>query len=265
MRQNSRVDITRARAKLAAISTIVRKTAREQLTQEARLVAISCAKSSQPYGTGLAAEKAGEDRVRADIHKVYVGPSRAYADIATANEKAAKAFWWALHNGKSDKAQGILRKDGTLLRNVPIDDFDEGALHRAKRNSNTGRVNLKTPLSIVRNVGRLNGYILERMYRVGFGKSAWAGIARQLGGIRGLKTAGDITANWITRQSGPGSVVWSGTDENPIVTMTSRVRYASQILPMAAMRAAVGIAHNRLAKSLLTALRAEMREARLAA
>jgi hypothetical protein len=263
---NARVDLTRARAKIRAIGPIVRKTSREMLTQEARLVAISCAKASQPFGTGETARTFGRNRVAADIYKVYTTPGKAYEDIARSNEKAAGAFWSALNRGDLAKAIGILRRDGSVLRNVPIDSFDDGVLHMAKRHSVTGRVSKgQKPLMVVRDPKRLEMYIRKRQDNVGFGKSAWADIARQLGSIRGLRSTGDITANWITRQRGPNSIVWSGTDENPIVTLTSRVRYASQILPDNMKRAAVGIARNRLQQSILTALRAEMRDARLAA
>jgi hypothetical protein len=260
---NSRVDITRARAKFQAIVPIARRTGRDVLTQEGRLVAISLAKSSQPFGTGEASLKKGRDRTAGDIHKVYATPGRAYADIA--NEKQAKAFWWAIKNGKAGKAWGILRKDGRTLRSAGIGSFENGSLHELNRDPNTGRVRLKTPLIVVTNPRQLSVYVRKKQSHVGFGKSAWSGIARQLGSIRGLRTTGDITANWITRQAGPGHIAWSGTDESPILTMTSTVRYASQILPDHMKRAAVSIARDRLAKSLLTAMRAEMRNARLAA
>lgn len=257
-----------ARAKILGIGPLCSKTAIDVLTQEARLVAISCAKSTQPFGTGEQARRFGKNRTASDIYKVYTTPSRAYKDIA--NEKAAKAFWWAIHNGKADKALGILRKDGNLLRSVPIGDFDGGVLHKQHRDPNTGRVRVKTPLSIVRDPSQLAVYVKRKQERVGFGKGAWAGIARKLGSIRGLKTSGDITANWVLRQSsaasgGPFSVVWSGNQNNPVVTMTSHVRYASQILPERDRRIAISIAQGRIRKSLLTAMRAEMRNARLAA
>jgi hypothetical protein len=258
--------VDRARAKIRAIGPVVRKTSLQLLTQEARLVAISCAKSSQPFGTGENSRKLGQFRVAADIYKVYATVGKAYADIALKNERAAKAFWAALQHGDFERAQGILRKDGTLLRSVPIQTFDGGALHMQSRNSRTGRVAAsQRPLMIVRDPRQLEAYIKKRQPNVGFGKSAWAGIARQLGSIRGLRTSGDITANWITRQKGAGNVVWSGNGENLIVTLTSRVTYASQILSVAAMRTAVQIARNRLHQSMIAAYRAELRNARLAA
>jgi hypothetical protein len=261
------IGLDRARAKIRRTGPVVRKTSRELLTQEARLVAISCAKSSQPFGTGDAARKAGRDRVSADIYKVYATPGKAYADIARRNERAAKAFWAALNHGDFERALGILRKDGTLLRSVPIGLFDDGALHRGARNSHTGRVAAsQRPLLIVRDPSRLAAYIeRKRQPNVGFGKSCWAGLARVLGSIRGLRTSGDITANWITRQAGPGIVRWSGTADSPIITITSKVSYASQILLPRDRNIAISIAQSRLRKSLLTAIRAELRNARLAA
>jgi hypothetical protein len=258
--------IDRARAKIRSIGPIVRKTSRQLLTQEARLIAISLAKSSQPFGTGADARRAGLFRTLSDIYQVYATPGHAYSDIGS--QKAAKAFWWAIKNGKADKAQGILRWGGNLLRNVPIGNFDDGALHKQNRDPHTGRVRVKTAKLIVTDPSRVATYVAERQSHVGFGKSGWVTVARLLvssGAIRGLKTSGDITANWITRQSGPGTVVWSGTDENLHVTLTSKVRYASQILPERDKRIAISIAQSRLRKSLLTAIRAEMRNARLAA
>jgi hypothetical protein len=257
------INLDRARAKIRRIGPVVRKTAREMLTREARLVAISCAKSSQPFGTGADARRAGRFRTLSDIYRVYATPGHAYSDIGS--QKAANAFWWAIKNGKADKALGILRWGGNLLRNVPIGSFDDGALHQQNRDPQTGRVRAKTPKLIVRDPSRIAPYVIERQDHVGFGKSGWSGIARQLGSIRGLKVSGDITANWITRQSGPGTVVWSGSVDHPVVTMTSKVRYASQILSERDKRIAISIAQSRLRRSLLTAVRAELRNARLAA
>lgn len=254
-----------ARAKILSIGTVMRRPIRSMLDQEARLVAISCAKSTQPFGAGEQARTFGRNRTAADIYKVYTTPGKAYADIASRNENAAKAFWSALNRGDFDKALGILRKDGSLLRNVPIGIFDDGIIHKLNRDPHTGRVKLKTPRLIVRDPRSLEAYIKTRQAHVGVGKSGWADIARKLGSIRGLRTSGDITANWITRNGGQGRIVYSGSDENPIITMTNTVNYSGQILPERDRRIAINIARNRLMKSLLTAARAEMRNARLAA
>lgn len=265
MRLTARVNgLLTSAAKIRSIGTIVQGPMREQLGQFGRLVAISCAKSTQPFGTGDAARKAGRDRVAADIYKVYTTPGKAYRDIA--NEKAAKAFWWALQNGHLDKAIGILRRDGNLLRNVPLERFDDGALHRSKRHSVTGRIAAKQrPLMIVRNPRQLEAYIKKRQANVGTGKSAWPDIARQLGGIRGLHTTGEISSTWMTHHTGKGTVQWLGTREAPLLRLTSLVSYGGRILPVRDRNIAVQIARGRLVQSLRAAVRAETRKLRLAA
>jgi hypothetical protein len=251
-------------AKIHSIGKIVQGPMREQLGQFGRLVAISCAKSTQPFGTGEKARTDARNRVAADIYKVYTTPGKAYRDIA--NEKAAKAFWWALQNGHLDKAIGILRRDGQLLRNVPLERFDGGSLHMQKRHSVTGRIAAKQqPLMIVRNPRQLEAYIKKRQANVGFAKSAWSDIARQLGSIRGLRESGDITANWITRNGGKGTIQWIGTNQAPVLRLTSTVSYGGRVLPVNVRNIAVQIARNRLAKSLQAAVRAETRKLRNAA
>jgi len=248
-------------AKIRAIGIVAQRPMNDTLGQLGRLVAISCAKSTQPFGTGEDARTAGRNRVAADIYKIYTTIGKAFEDISKTNPKAAGAFWSALQRGDFDKAQGILRKDGVLLRNVPLDRFDDGALHRAKRQSQTGRVTgLKTPLMVVRNPRQLAAYIKKRQDLVGFAKSAWANIARQLGSIRGLRAAGDITANWITRNGGLGSIAWLGTKAAPLLRLTSHVKYGDRVLPQHERGIAVNIARGRIAKMLQAAVSAEMRK-----
>jgi hypothetical protein len=248
-------------ARIRSIGVVVQRPMRETLTQWGRLAAISCAKSTQPYGSGEAARDAGRNRVKADIYKVYATPGKAYADIL--NKKQAAAFWWCLKNGKPERALGILRKDGKSLRSVPFERFDGGLEHMKQRNARTGRVGtLRTPLAIITNPKQLETYVKKRQANVGFGKSAWSDLARQLGSIRGLKDAGDIGAGWITRNGGKGNIEWMGSKEAPLLRLTSLVRYSGLILTEPARREAIRIARERLGKSLEMAVRAETRKLR---
>jgi hypothetical protein len=266
MQLRSRVrGLLNSAAKIRSIGTVVQRPMRDSLGQMGRLVAISAAKSTQPFGSGQQARDAGRNRVAADIYKVYTTVGKAFADIQRNNDSAARAFWAAVQHGDYARARGILQKDGTLLRGIPIELFDDGALHRRQRHSQTGRVTRKTPLMIVRNPRQLEAYIKKRQANVGFGKSAWTDIARQLGGTRGLKDAGDITANWILRNAGRGSIQWLGSKEAPILRLTSQVSYGGRILTPQARSAAVAIARRRWIESLRAAVRAETRKLRLAA
>jgi hypothetical protein len=253
-------------AKIRAIGTIVQRPMRDSLGQMGRLVAISCAKSTQPFGVGEKARDAGRNRVAADIYKVYTTIGKAFADIQKRNDRAARAFWAAVQHGDYARARGILMKDGASLRNVPIELFDGGALHKQFRHSVTGRIAEKrTPSMIVRNKRQLEAYIKKRQAMVGTGKSAWADMARQLGGIRGLKDSGDISANWILRGGGRGTVQWMGTRTAPLLRLTSTVSYGGNILKPAARSEAVEIARYRWRESLRVALRAETRKLRQSA
>ncbi|SRR6266540_83145 len=250
--------LDKATAKIRAIGPLVKTPMRDLLGREARLVAISCAKSTQPYGTGADARDLGQKRVSADIYKVYTTPGKAFADIA--DKRAARGFWKAINSGNISRAQAILDKNGRTLRGVPIQSFDGGAAHKSARNRRTGRVSQKRPGMIVRSTQALKSYIAGKQDLVGFAKSAWAGLARKLGGIRGLKESGDITANWIAGKDGPNTIDWGGDDKNPVITLTSKVRYADQVLPQAARQAAVAIARGRLVKNLEIAAKAELKK-----
>lgn len=250
--------LDKATNKIRAIGTVLQKPARELLEREARLVAISCAKSTQPYGTGGGALDLGQKAVSADIYKVYTTPGKAFADISDAD--AAKGFYKALRKGDIAKARQILSRTGNQLRSVLIGNFDGGATHKSARNSTTGRVSQKRPGMIVVDTSRLKAYIEQKKALVGFAKSAWVNIARKLGGTRGLKETGDIGATWISRQRAPGDVSYGGDDKSPTITLTSRVKYADRVLPEAARSAAVAIARGRLAKNLEIAAKAELKK-----
>jgi hypothetical protein len=267
-----RTDFKRARAKMTAMRTNVQRTLPECLESEARIAAVSLAKSTQPYGTGADALRAGEKAVERDISKVYVDVGKVWAAIDATGSNRAGQFWKLMKEGKYDVAQAILRDNRLPFHGIRMGPFDGGALHIESRNSRTGRVNIGEPRLLVTDIQKLTKYRNMKVGLVGFGKSAWAGIARQLapggGGTRGLRApklaggANDITANWITRKEGPGHITRSyGNPNRPIITLTSTVRYADHILTLPARREAVRIAYERLIKQVQIAARYEARQA----
>jgi hypothetical protein len=260
----ARSNVRKAITKLRNMNRQVRRSATEVLESEGRICAISLAKSSQPFGTGGDAKDMGERAVARDIAKVYVTVADVFAKLPMTGEGDASQFWKLVRAGKYDAAQDVISKTGSVFRGIPIGQFDDGDLHRRARTSR-GRVTQNQPSLIVTNQSRLVSYARSKISLVGFGKSAWASIARQLGGIRGLrgpKLPGgerDITANWITRKSGPGTVHRQYGTAHPRLTLTSRVRYADQILSSSAYRNAIRIARDRIVKQIAMAARYEMR------
>lgn len=267
------IGMDKASAKIRAIGTVLHRPLKDLLAQEGRLVAVSYVKSSQPYGTGGDAQKHGRDAVERDIKRVYLQPRQAYQDLLGYNtaegRNAAKAFWKAYKEGDFKTALDILQRNARTLKEVKfLSAFDGGAAHKAARDPRTGRVRSRA------NAGRvlllderaLDAYIAKRQDNVGYGKSGWADVARQLGGIRGIGAKGDISASWLTHQgSGRGRVQWTGNNDSLLLTITNTITYADQILPPTARREAVEIAHNRLIKNLQIAAKAELKKLRAAA
>jgi hypothetical protein len=262
-----KTNVTKALTKLGNIRRNVRRTLPEVLESEGRIAAISLAKSTQPFGTGADAQDMGERAVSRDISKVYATVGDVFAALPTTGAGDARQFWKLIGIGKYDVAQEILSKMGSRFRSVPIGKFDGGSLHRQARDSR-GRVSQKTPSLVVTDGPALIDYGKSKVNLVGFGKSAWANVARQLGGVRGLRAPklgggeSDITANWITRKDAPGRVDRQyGNPSNPRLILTSSVRYADNILSSTQRARAIAIARDRIVKQLQIAAKYEARGA----
>jgi hypothetical protein len=264
-----KINTTKLKAKLRSMSRNVHRTATEVLESEGRIAAISLAKSTQPFGTGADAQNMGERAVSRDIKKVYVTIGDVFASLPDSREGDAKQFWKLVQSGQYEAARQILSNTGSRFGKIPIGRFDGGSLHAQARNAKTGRVSQKDPSLVVTDASALIDYGKSKVNLVGYGKSAWADLARQLGGTRGLRAPKlpggerDITANWITRKGGKGHITRNyGDGSRPVLTLTSSVRYADNILSQSAMNNAVRIARNRIIKQIEMAARYEMRQAR---
>ncbi len=269
----TKVHIENAQNKLRALANVLHRPLRDVLDSGARVMAIEFAKTSQPFGTGFDARDSGHKAVARDIYRVYTTPGKAFEDIASGSyrgsngERMEALFWRAYKDGNIADAQSILDKFGVNLRNVPMVKMDGGGAHRAARNATTGRVHQTRPEQIIINPKALERYVKAEQDKVGTGKGGWADVARQISGsIRGLRSEGDITANWITRRGqGSGQVSRSGTDENPVITITSTIPYARNILNGTAESRSKAIARHRMLENLQIAVRAETRKLRSAA
>ncbi len=257
------------RKKLDEARAAIKESVPPTLAREGRGAAISMAKSTVPYGTGADAKAMGEKAVARDIRKIYATPSTVYGNIVSigGSVEIADAFYEFIQAGKIKRAQGILKKYGGYLADLPIEKFNP-AYHKELRSPRTGRVPQgQRFVTIVSNPEALLRYITAEKKLVGFGKSAWAGAARALGGIRGLRApalsggatdgAPDITANWITRQRAPFSIHSSDT----ALVIASEVTYADRTLRPGAKAEAVRIARERIAKQAVIAGRYELRRA----
>lgn len=252
-----KMSFDKANAKIRALGEVLKRPMRDVLESGAHVAAISCAKSSQPFGTGEEAKAKGEGRVMKDIAKVYRTAGGAWKSISNPGEAAG--FWKAYKAGEFESAQNILAKSGSIYSGVPLQPFDEGAAHKAARSGSTGRVTISSPKAIVVDPENLKAYVERKKKNVGFGKGGWADVARVISGsARGLKEKGDISARWILRHAhGLGRAREGGTETHPTITITSLVSYAEHILQGGARTDAIQIARDRMIKNLRIAVEAE--------
>jgi len=259
------------KSKLRSIQPALQRVMPDMVQRAARLAAVSCSISTQPYGSGIDAKTAGETAVASDIRKVYGTPGEIFGMIKAINPAQAQVFWKYFQAGNLKRCQGIY--EATMSKgmriNAPWGRFDGGALHKGARQSR-GRVASKQgKLLIVTNPSALKTYIAKKKKLVGFAKGAWAQMARQLGGTRGLRSQAsiadethDITASWILRhRNAPNRVMRSEGKTSAYVLATSLVDYADDTLPLSERKNAEYIARIRLKKNIMIAARYEARKA----
>lgn len=216
------------------------------LRQEARLVAVSLAIQTQPFGDSATSQAIGQVAVSRDIYRVYATPGTVYKDII--DPGAAAGFWKAVKTSAWDRATRIIQRASANFKSTPIQQFDGGSSHQNLRN-NQGRIpQSQKPAMIVTNPTAIKTYITAEQKKVGFGKGGWSACARALGGTRGIP-------GWVSRQDSPGTVVENYKAERSSVVMTNEVPYASEILSPSQKQEAINVALDRLRKSILVALR----------
>ena len=254
----------RAINKMKALANVLQRPLRDVLDSGARVAAISCAKSTQPDGTGNDSKEEGEKAVARDIYTVYGSAHKVFEAIGDPRQR--RAFWSQYKAGNYDRAEDIARASG-----VRVGGFDGGSAHQAVRRARRPRVPRTTkPFVYIINPEereKLNKYIEKQKEDVGTVKGGWADVVRALGGTpRGLRTEGDITANWITRKGrGYGKFFRGGTDQNPTIIIENRVPNAEQAFSQSARKYAASVARSRMLENLEHAVKAEAKNLRSAA
>jgi hypothetical protein len=92
---------------------------------------------------------------------------------------------------------------------------------------------------------------------IGFAASAWAFVARLLGGIRGIP-------GWKARNKGPGQIIDNTNNKtHPQIIIESNVRYADYALPPEEVQRAIDMQRERFLRHLEFMLRAAARKSGL--
>ena len=226
----AKFDTSGMQAALARNGRDFANSARQEMHDIGRLVAVSLATSAQPYGISEGARKNGEAAVHRDIYRIYCTPGMVYGEIANNGDVgAAKAFYKAMRTGGHGVAIGLIHAHAPKFSLVQIRAFDGGKLHKSRRNRR-GRVpNSQKPLVLVTDPKALQRYVRAEQARVGFGKAGWANCAKA---FREGRAATRGLPGWVTRhRDAPASaMVTSGEGNRLTIAMQNNVEYASYIL-----------------------------------
>jgi len=230
-------------ASIQRFSEITGASFAEEIIRTARLVAVSVAHSTQPYGKDKATKDTAERRVASDIRRVFATPSSVFSQLEKkADPFSARQFWGAWKARDESRMKQIMDRESLGLTIVRA---PQKSVHQARRNSR-GRVSTGVPLHLVTDTRSLDRYILERQRMVGFAKSGWAAAADECGGHRGIP-------QWASsRHKGrsPGGAVISRDAVKPKVVLFNNVSYINEVCDATMIRQAVDIAYEKLFKRL---------------
>lgn len=210
--------------------------------QNTRLIAWNLAHNSQPYGLTLAEKKQGEAAVMRDVGKVFASASQIFEQLKAEDEKLARAFYKLIQGGGYGQAEKLLRQHSNIRdRNAAVFAPLDPDLHQQARRRN-GRVYRQRAAQIVPDAKSIAKYAKERAAFVGFGKAGFITAGSSLGSITRVPA-------WVKRHQGkaPGRAHdESARKDDPFITLTNEVRYASAILPDHAIAAALKLQREKM-------------------
>jgi hypothetical protein len=228
----------------------------EEIIRTARLVAVSVAHSTQPYGKDKATKDTAERRVSRDIRRVFATPFSVYSELERkADSFSAGQFWAAWKSRDEARMKEIMDREslGLTIIRAP-----QKSIHQQRRNSR-GQVSSGVPMHMITDPRALDRYIKDRQRRVGFAKSGWAAAADECGGHRGIP-------QWASsRHKGraPGGATISRDTAKPMVILHNNVSYIRQVCPPEQIATAVSIAYERLQKRIQILIKKGYAAARL--
>jgi hypothetical protein len=246
-------------ASIRRFSDITGASLAEEIIRTARLVAVSVAHSTQPYGKDAATKATGERRVKNDINRVFTTPSGVFGIIEKKSGTGAANRFWAAHKASDNAAMKNIMDSESL--GLGIIQKPDKSIHQARRNKSSGRVTNKNPTHMVTDTRARDRYIAERQRKVGFAKSGWAAAADACGGHRGIP-------QWASgRHKGraPGGAIIERDSVHPRVVLYNNVSYIDRVSDNSQIDAAVAIAYERLMKRIQILIRKGYADARLKA
>jgi hypothetical protein len=240
------VDARKLERALKAFIGNTKLEAGKEMRVQARMLCLSLAKGTQPFGLDSGARKQGEKAVARDIGRVYKSPAGASVGISklstgggkTSSQNAAQAgrAFSALVNsrftgkGKKKRTMAARSQAQELLKRInsapfvhtQLGSFDGGKANTAARFGKRKSVPKNQFVGLVVDKSSdLKKYYKEKMSHVGIMKSGWSSCAKLLGGLKGFP-------GWVTRHGGGGTVDDQsskavGAFSKPYVKITNKI------------------------------------------
>ena len=276
------VDASKLQKALKAFIGNTKAEASKEMRIQARMLCVSLANSTQPFGKDANAKATGEKAVTRDIDRVYKSGSTAVRDIAslplprgktaTQNAKQAAAALAGLLQGRTTGKRGakIVSAAQDLLDrinykpyvNTRIGVFDQGQAHNKARFGRRKSVPKNQFVSqVVTKDSQLTKYFKEKRGNVGIAKSGWAVCAGLLGGFKGIP-------KWVYRHTGGGRVndqsgKGLGILSKPFIQMTNTIPWINAVISTATIQKSIDIQIIKMIKRLGYITAAESKKAGL--
>jgi hypothetical protein len=276
------VDASKLQKALKAFIGNTKAEASKEMRIQARMICVSLANSTQPFGKDASAKATGEKAVTRDIDRVYKSGSTAVKDIAslplprgktaTQNAKQAAAALAGLLQGRTTGKRGakIVSAAQDLLDrinykpyvNTRIGVFDQGQAHNKARFGRRKSVPKNQFVSqVVTKDSQLTKYFKEKRGNVGIAKSGWAVCAGLLGGFKGIP-------KWVYRHTGGGRVndqsgKGLGMVSKPFIQMTNTIPWINAVISTATIQKSIDIQITKMIKRLGYITAAESKKAGL--
>lgn len=276
------VDASKLQKALKAFIGNTKAEASKEMRIQARMLCVSLANSTQPFGKDANAKATGEKAVTRDIDRVYKSGPTAVRDIAslplqrgktaTQNAKQAAAALAGLLQGRTTGKRGakIVSAAQNLLDrinykpyvNTKIGVFDQGQAHNKARFGRRKSVPKNQFVSqVVTKDSQLTKYFKEKRGNVGIAKSGWAVCAGLLGGFKGIP-------KWVYRHTGGGRVndqsgKGLGIVSKPFIQMTNTIPWINAVISTATIQKSIDIQIIKMIKRLGYITAAESKKAGL--
>jgi len=276
------VDASKLQKALKAFIGNTKAEASKEMRIQARMLCVSLANSTQPFGKDASAKATGEKAVTRDIDRVYKSGTTAVRDIAslplprgktaTQNAKQAAAALAGLLQGRTTGKRGakIVSAAQDLLDrinykpyvNTRIGVFDQGQAHNKARFGRRKSVPKNQFVSqVVTKDSQLTKYFKEKRGNVGIAKSGWAVCAGLLGGFKGIP-------KWVYRHTGGGRVndqsgKGLGIVSKPFIQMTNTIPWINAVISTATIQKSIDIQIRKMIKRLGYITAAESKKAGL--